>query len=101
MQPQMAQLIQQGLSKQNLHELARLSATLISSKPAIYYSLVHIFTYLEEEYEAHDVVDSGRIHDLESALRQPLLDLLEAENHSAGVILHSLDSVIFAFDKIK
>ena len=100
MQPQMAQLIQQGLSKQNLHELTVFSEALINSKPAIYYSLAKIFAYLEEEYEAHDALDASRTADINSSLCQPLLDLLDAEDRSAGVILHSLDSVIVAFQKL-
>src|SRR6266851_2604048 len=100
MQQRLRELIRQGLSRQNLLELISICENLTLRKPAIYGSLIGIFRQLDQEYDPHDAIDTARYLSVNSLLRQPLLDLLDAENQSAGTILFRLDRVMDAFGKL-
>jgi hypothetical protein len=92
-QEQITLLVQQGLSKKNLYSLIALCEGLIAGKPAVYGSLICIFRLLEQEYELHDAIDPVRYNTINPLLRQPLIDLIDAENQSARAILEGLDDV--------
>jgi hypothetical protein len=100
MKQQIRHLIQQGLFRQNLLELISICEQLTTTKPAIYGSLINIFRLLEQEYEPHDAIDTPRYNSVNSLLRAPLLDLLNAEDQSAGAILLCLDRVMDAFERL-
>src|ERR1700691_3336988 len=96
----MIRLIQQGLHRQNLLELISVSEGLIQGKPAIYGRLVSIFRLLEQEYEPLDAIDTSRYNTINSALKAPLINLLDAEDQSAHKILQCLDEIETAFEDL-
>jgi hypothetical protein len=55
---------------------------------------------LEQEYEPHDAIDTVRYNSVNARLCQPLVDLIDAENQSAHVILQCLDNAQTAVEAL-
>jgi hypothetical protein len=83
-----------------LLDLIGLCESLVSGKPAIYGSLICIFRLLELEYEPHDAIDTVRYGSVNALLAQPVIDLIDAENQSAYLILQRLDNVQTAVETL-
>jgi hypothetical protein len=99
-QAQIKLLIRQGLYRKNLLDLIGLCETLVSGKPAIYGSLICILRLLEQEYEPRDAIDTARYDSVNALLGQPVIDLIDAENQSAYLILQCLDNVQAAVEAL-
>lgn len=93
-------LVNQELHGDNLKELARLCANLFDQNPSLYGTLAFIFQDLADEYGEQGIA-LERYQAISDSIRQPILNLLDAEGKSCEAFLVCLNEVLTAFKNLK
>ncbi len=93
-------LIEQGLHQDNLEELIEECEVLLDSSPALYGALVFIFEKLADEYD-DQCITAERYQEILETLKQPLINLLEADTSPAKTILEKLNQVMLSFYQLR
>lgn len=95
-----AKLVRQGFSEENLKKLIRLCESLSDESPALYGTLRFIFLILVEEYDGQAItVDRANL--IIQTIQRPIVNLLQAADASAKTRLARLDDVYRAFKSLK
>jgi hypothetical protein len=99
MNDDLKQLVLLGLSGEHCRLLAERCHMHFDSMPALYGTLVWMFTVLADTDEAQGTTTS-RANTITQALHRPLLSLLTAESGSPEIILARLNDVWRAFQEL-
>ena len=93
-------LVNQELHGDNLKKLARICSDLFDPNPSLYGTLSFIFQDLADEYGEQGIA-LERYQAISDSIRQPILNLLDAEGKSCEAFLGCLNVVLTSFKNLK